>query len=916
MNHTKKIRALLLLSLCAFNLFQTGVVLALADDSQMHGDVTQRKPLKPGVSAALDSPEPLAFRQITQFITENYGVVKVDGFDKIQNADAEEEIPVWHIRERLKRSAKATELLAEKYAHIPDSEQYALTAKLVEYEKGFDDLNPQKPAKNIVSVDLLRELQFLNGDHHSILKAISRLTTKGGDIAITALVAKCNDNLAVIKERRNFIKVLIENPTLLNKLQDHLETIKATEPLLLSNYGQFKQDRLNAFVKGGMIKTIIKQIWPNSYRAERFATNTELVYKPMASLAASGIVSGLSLFDLCLTWWRFSKKGELSNIGTTIKTAVDFGGKWGWGLHIPHSLIHSRVDKYAWNDFLEEQILNEKAFKKLVEEARNTHAAKEKAEKPWSKRTPFLKKMRADFVEYYTTNQPASPENFFYKHDLKKNIVSEVIKALKESETAKDGWVEADENISTKPSGSETTYDFGAKYKNGNTYRRDNSKKLVQKLHGIRHENRIYNIAAIFAVLGVLVFMIPQMEMGYKAYMDNYLDLKNLFNSVQAPHTAYKAAKSMHSLLAENTDTAHLYPDFIPSKSKNWLSFLELVNSSTFATSFGPAGMAFKDHGKVVQAYHLLMQSQEEIGELIRFYGELDAYVSMARLVQEFEDSNNNEGAPTRYSFVEFIEKSKFPRFDAHHYWNPMFSHKRAVPNLINIGNKGKARNIIVTGANAGGKSGNIKAILSCIILAQTFGIAPAENLKMTPFSFIQATLKSNDDTANNKSRFQVEALDMARVMQRVIALPKDQFCAIFSDELFAGTEVEPAIALTRRICLSIADMNNVMYILATHYKDLTKLELMTEGVFKNFKVEVIKLPDGTLHRPYKLIEGIGGTNIAFDVFIEQLGELGMKDGYLHEMVRQAKADQTMHELLNPHKTLGIEASFTNRNPK
>ena len=150
--------------------------------------------------------------------------------------------------------------------------------------------------------------------------------------------------------------------------------------------------------------------------------------------------------------------------------------------------------------------------------------------------------------------------------------------------------------------------------------------------------------------------------------------------------------------------------------------------------------------------------------------------------------------------------------------------------------------------------------------------------------------------------------------MQRVIALPKDKFCAIFSDELFAGTEVEPAIALTRRICLSVAGMDNVMYILATHYKDLTKLELMTEGVFKNFKVRDIKLPDGTLHRPYKLIEGIGGTNIAFDVFIEQLGELGIKEGYLHEMVRQAKSDQTMQELLNPHKTLGIEASFTNRN--
>lgn len=909
----KKRHSFLLLVLCALNFFQTGVILALADSGET---TASPKSLKLGVSEVLDSPEPLAFRQVTKFITENFGVLKLDDFDRIK-ANSDDQIPLWNIRARFKQSARETEVLAEKLAHTPDAEQYALAAKLTEYEEGFDALNPQKPKKDIVSVDLLRELQFLNGDNNSILKSISHLTTKGGEIAMTALVAKCNDNLDVIKQRRNFIKTLIENPTLLNKLQDQLEIIKASEPLLFSNYRQFKRDRLNAFVKGGMIKAIFKQMWPNSYRAERAATNTELVWKPMLSIAASGVVSAFSLWDLCSTWWSFKDEHGLSSIGSTIKNAIDTGKKWGKGLQLPHKAIHHFLNKWSWNDFMEEKVLRSESLRNHTQKAQAQHATTEE-QKWWFKRTPFLEKMRDDFIEKYTVSKTPATNNHFHLNDKDMHIVFELIKELRRKHLDKinlpDLQLKKETSLVTTPSSSREPDKTLDSYANIDGWFKTNTTELVKQHYGISHENRIYNIFAIFAVLGMLVVMLPQMEMGYKSYMDNYLDLKNLFNSVQAPHAVYKAGKQIHKLLADTEQTAHLYPNFIPSTSKEWLSFLELVQSGTFASSFGPGGMPFKDHGKVVQAYHLLMQSQEEIGELIRFYGELDSYVSMAKLVQEFEDENNNEGAPTRYSFVDFEENSDYPRFEAIHYWNPMFSAKRAVPNHMNIGQDGKARGIIVTGANAGGKSGNIKAILTSIILAQTFGIASAEKLKMTVFSFIQATLKSNDDTANNKSRFQVEALDMARVMQRVISLPKDKFCAIFSDELFAGTEVEPAIALTRRICLSIAGMDNVMYILATHYKDLTKLELMTDGIFKNFKVEVIKLPDGTLHRPYKLIEGIGGTNIAFDVFIEQLGELGMKEGYLHNMVKQAKDDQTMQELLNPIKTIGVEASFTNRN--
>ena len=899
-----------------------------------------------GVSQLLDSPNALEYRLTSHFITENFGVMKLENFNKDKHAD-EEEIPVWHFKSRMKKLFSDTEALGEKLAHIPDAEQYALAAKLTECEhKAGENVDVQKLTKTLVPIDLLRELQFLNRDNNSILKAISRMTTNGGDIAMTALVAKCNDNLDVIKKRRSFVKTLIENPVLLNKLQDHLETIKKSEPLLFSNYRQFNREQLKAFVKGGITKSIVKYFSNGSHKWEQRATNFELVGKPALLGAINIVVSLASLLNLFSTYFEFKNSliflnfrqdPPMSQLGATIKTSVEILDKVPWFLFGDIVKQFKRpfdflIDSNAWETFFEKDLQTDTKFKVPLQQLKTQWAAKQpsmflphhylkcdpnnyikQGGKIWNKSSnplsgilnvlnPLMynyrkkslhEKLHKWYEAHYNDKSGKNP-NFFKTNDADKAALDTLLGQKVKDVLQKRGY-QTKSNVQLS-----------------NLY--EATKTYLGDTHKDKREKVLYNRLAVIGLLVFLtIYMAPMIEMNMKNYLNNYLALKNLFNSVQAPYNTYNAAKNMHSLLAENPKTADLYPTFIPSTSKNWLSFLELVQSNTFHSSFGVGGMLFKDHGKVVQAYNFLMQSQDEIGELIRFYGEIDAYVSMAKLVQEFEDSSNNQGAPTRYSFVEFVEKSKYPRFEAVHYWNPIFAAQRAIPNIINIGENGKARNIMVTGANAGGKSGNIKAILTNIILAQTFGIAPSENLIMTPFSFIQATLKSNDDTANNKSRFQVEALDMARVMQRVLELPKDKFCAIFSDELFAGTEVEPAISLTRRICLSIAEMNNVMYILATHYKELTKLETITNGVFKNYKVEVIKLPDGSLHRPYKLIEGIGGTNIAFDVFLEQLGELGMKKGFLYDMVQKAKDDQTTFELSNPTKTLGNQAFFTNR---
>ena len=867
-------------------------------------------PLQTGASIVLDSPDARAFKQVSPFILENFGVMKVEKLDQHTKDDKEDDLPLWNIKLRLKRTAARTEQLALELAQTPTAEQYAIAAKLTEQEakktSSDDTEEPEAPA-NIVSIDLLRELQFLNGNNRSILSAISRASTKGGEIATVALVAKCSDQIPVIKARRDFIKYLIDNPMTLETLRDKLEIIKTAEPLLFSNYRPFKQARLKAIVKGGLIKEFAKKVFA-THEAEQFATQTELVYKPLASFTISSLLACHSLIDLFRA--LFSKGEDISDTGGYAKLVCE---KILPALKVPwfKKLIYWRATNQGWKHFLREELSTHKSFKRFVDTVKTNHEENQKIK--WLKK-PFLHVLERGLKQhYFSEGLPDSKKIEFLRKSLDKHLEEKC-----RDKALNGGYLSFEQFQETTKKKRGNPRLAGKIIIKADAHTRISWRTQVLESHidqsfSVKERNKIYNVLAFLGLAGAAALIIPQIEMSMKALTENYLDLKNLFDSVQAPYKIYKAAKEMHTLLAGIEETSALYPTCVASASKPWLNFLKIAESNTFKTSFTMSTMAFKDHGKVVQAYQFLNQSHAEIGELIRFYGELDAYVSMATLVKEYTDTMNNQGTPVRYSTVEFIENSQYPRFEADHYWNPIFANASVVPNEINLGDNGLSRNAIVTGANAGGKSGNLKAILTNIILAQTFGIAPSEHLKMTPFSNILATLKSNDDAANNKSRFQVEALEMAKVMQRIITTPPDKFTAVFSDELFAGTEVEPAIALSRRICLSIAGMDNVMYLLATHYKELTKLEVLTRGVFKNFKVEVIKLPDGSLFRPYKLLEGIGGTNIAFDVFLEQLKEIGMKNDYLYNMVMQAKEDQQNFELINPVKTLGKEGFFSNR---
>jgi DNA mismatch repair ATPase MutS len=105
-------------------------------------------------------------------------------------------------------------------------------------------------------------------------------------------------------------------------------------------------------------------------------------------------------------------------------------------------------------------------------------------------------------------------------------------------------------------------------------------------------------------------------------------------------------------------------------------------------------------------------------------------------------------------------------------------------------------------------------------------------------------------------------------------ALPKDQFGFVVIDELFTGTGSEKAAVAASKVAQKLATLDNNVYILATHFPQLTELAKNNQGIIKNYKVDVYKDQAGNLVRPFKLELGVSTSNIANDILNEEIRDI------------------------------------------
>ena len=389
----------------------------------------------------------------------------------------------------------------------------------------------------------------------------------------------------------------------------------------------------------------------------------------------------------------------------------------------------------------------------------------------------------------------------------------------------------------------------------------------------------LYGISA----LGSAFFMHKNIDIRSRA-------LRNAFDIAKSTALSIKNAYAMHAILHQNLETRDLYPT---TTSPAWRELYRKAASQTFAEQ-KEFSFLFSNHGRAENLILLCKDAQNELSQFFRFYGELDAYTSLAELYALHQTTTNDLDEKITYCFANIIENQEVAQLHTTNFWHPIIPTDRVRASSLELGGPEKlARNMVITGPNAGGKSVNLKALFVNLILAQTCGLACAESFTFTPFEKLIGKFRGVDDIASDKSKFMLEAIEMTGLLKEMMSLKPHEHAFVETDELFTGTEIGPAISLSLELCAQVARLKNIMYILATHYKQLCDLPNLTGGVFTNYKVEVFKSP--TTHKltyPYRLLPGIGNTNVAFDIFLEQLEKQGVDDPVLKNIITKARERQ------------------------
>ncbi|MFH1643823.1 MAG: hypothetical protein ABIA74_01480 [bacterium] len=306
--------------------------------------------------------------------------------------------------------------------------------------------------------------------------------------------------------------------------------------------------------------------------------------------------------------------------------------------------------------------------------------------------------------------------------------------------------------------------------------------------------------------------------------------------------------------------------------------FFKTLSTRTFKKKYS----MFSLNGKILAAYKKMYEVKDQLISQLRSVGRLDAYMSIAKLFKKYEKKEN-----AKYSFVEYLELDK-PTFEIKEFWHPELDVDKVITNNLEIGKTN--RNIILTGPNAGGKSTVLKAITINLIFAQSFGIAPANQIKLTPFTLMNTYLNITD-AVGQESLFQAEMNRAKKLIDMVSELQPNQFSFIIMDEVFTGTNPEEGSAAAYGILKKLSRLNHHLSINATHFvTQLGRLEKDTDGVCKNYKVYVNKDEYGNIKFTYKLEQGLTDQKIALDLL--------RQSGFDSDILREA------HEAMNNNKVV------------
>ncbi len=154
------------------------------------------------------------------------------------------------------------------------------------------------------------------------------------------------------------------------------------------------------------------------------------------------------------------------------------------------------------------------------------------------------------------------------------------------------------------------------------------------------------------------------------------------------------------------------------------------------------------------------------------------------------------------------------------------------LPRAVRVGNDICLRSgsvLLLTGANASGKSTLMRALVLSAVLARIGAPVCAESCSLQPLR-LATVMRVQDDINAGTSRFQAEVHALRRVLDRIEEDDSRPMLAAF-DEILGGTNSHERHIGTRAIVRHLKTMNGVV-IVTTHDLDLVNLAEEEDGRF------------------------------------------------------------------------------------
>ena len=343
--------------------------------------------------------------------------------------------------------------------------------------------------------------------------------------------------------------------------------------------------------------------------------------------------------------------------------------------------------------------------------------------------------------------------------------------------------------------------------------------------HNILNADSMNWFACLTMILQIAILALQRTE----STSQEYALCEKMFNNVMGVKRLMENMQNVQSYIQQRT--GDYFALGIPSLAKLKTKGLKkLFKTPTFAD----ASYSWKHYdGRIKKAYYIMQEVKERFIPYLHAVGQLDAYLSIAKLYKE------HQGLNARYSFVDFIDQEK-PCMQAKEFWNPMISSTKIVTNSIQL-DSDRMQGILVIGPNGGGKSTiAVQGITSAIWLAQTLGITPAQHLQMTPFDYISALLKIQDDVISGVSHYQAELEQTAQAYAAACKLQQGNKIWLAVDEAYEGTNAESGAYAVSEFVKKLVQDKKILFSMVTHQnQNATTLEKETNGACRNYTVDV-----------------------------------------------------------------------------